>query len=201
MASPSSLFQAANSRVKASGLWSAGPVGSAMLGLLALASAILELTVALRCCCGVVVGSGSQNPKAVGGSVFFSFQREGATRKGRWGFWCFGEGSSICGAMVVAEELVSGEVRELWPGVFGRLKKEEEGEAAVGRDSRERERSMENGGKIGRGLWFWERGFSVFDKGREWRLAFKKDESFGLLGFSFFLYYSLKIFSSPFFSL
>jgi hypothetical protein len=48
-----------------------------MLGLLALASAILELTVALWCCCGVVVGSGSQNPKAVGGSVFFSFQRAG----------------------------------------------------------------------------------------------------------------------------
>ena len=123
------------------------------------------------------------------------------TRRGRWGFWCFGEGSSICGAMVVAEELVSEEDRELWLGVCGWLKREEEGEAAVGRDSRERERSVENGGKIGRGLWFWERGFSVFDKERERRLAFEKDESFGLLGFSFFLYYSPKIFSSPFFSL
>jgi len=54
-----------------SGLWSACRVGSAVLGLLALASVILELTVALRCCGGAVVGSGSQNPKAVGDSVFF----------------------------------------------------------------------------------------------------------------------------------
>ena len=46
-------------------------MGSAVLGLLALASVILELTVALRCCGGAVVGSGSQNPKAVGDSVFF----------------------------------------------------------------------------------------------------------------------------------
>jgi hypothetical protein len=96
---------------------------------------------------------------------------------------------------------VSGEDRELWLSVCGRLKREEEGEAAVGRDNRERERSVENRGKIDRGLLFWEMGFSVFDKGRERWFAFEKDESFGLLGFSFFLYYSPKIFSSPFFSL
>jgi len=52
LASPSSLFQAAGSEVKASGLWPAGFVGSAMLGLLVVASAILELTMALGCCCG-----------------------------------------------------------------------------------------------------------------------------------------------------
>jgi hypothetical protein len=69
----------------------------------------------------------------------------------------------------------------------------------VGRDSRERERSVKNRGKIGHGLWFWEMRFSVFDKGKERWLAFEKDESFGLLGFSFFLYYSPKTFSSLFF--
>lgn len=89
MASPSSLFQAANSRVKASGLWSAGPVGSAMLGLLALASAILELTVALWCCYGVVVGSGSQNPKAVGGSVFFFFSKGRGDQERKMGILVF----------------------------------------------------------------------------------------------------------------
>jgi hypothetical protein len=77
LALPSSLFQAAGFEVRASGLWSAGPLGSVVLGLLALASAILELTVALRCCGGAVVGSGSQNPKALGGSIFFLFEGRG----------------------------------------------------------------------------------------------------------------------------
>jgi len=150
----------------------------------------------LRWCCCRFWEPKSQS---TGWLYFFSFRREGATRRGRWGFWCFGERSSICGAMVVAEELVSGEVRELWPGVCGWLKREEEGEAAVGRDSRERERSVKNRGKIGHGLWFWEMRFSVFDKGKERWLAFEKDESFALLGFSFFLYYSPRTFSSLFF--
>jgi len=49
VASPSSLFQAADFDVRASGLWSAD---SAVLWFLAVALAILELTVALGCCCG-----------------------------------------------------------------------------------------------------------------------------------------------------
>jgi hypothetical protein len=82
-----------------SGLWSAGPVGSAVLGLLALASAKLELMVALRCCCGAVVGSGSENPKAVGGSVFFLFKGPGDQERKMgilvfWGrvFYLWGDG-------------------------------------------------------------------------------------------------------------